>query len=168
LLRAALRRPNGFALVLGLLLAAVAGYPIWGPRVQMITFFLSALTLLMAERHLVRGGRAIWVLVPLFLLWSNLHSGFIIGLGFIAVSIVAELAGRALRMPDPAPRARLRPLALVLLGCAAVSLVNPNGPGILVYAFQTQGSPAQQSMILEWFSPSCHDWQGFGCVWVLL
>jgi hypothetical protein len=103
LLRAALRRPNRFALGLGLLIGAVAGYPIWGPRVQMITFFLSALTLLMAERHLVRGGRAVWMLVPLFLLWSNLHSGFIIGLGFIAVIVIAEVAGTWIRWRDRGP-----------------------------------------------------------------
>ena len=159
LLRAFTRTRNRFAVGFGLLVAVFAGNPIWGPRVQMLTFAFSALTLLVVERHLIRGGRAIWWLLPLFLLWSNLHSGFIIGLGFIAAIIVAELAGSALRMPDPAPRARRRALVLVLLGCAAVSLINPNGPGILVYAFQTQGSPAQQSMIQEWFSPNFHDWQ---------
>ena len=51
----------------------------------MITFAFAALTLLLVERHLVRGGKAIWVLVPLFLVWSNFHSGFVIGLGFIAI-----------------------------------------------------------------------------------
>jgi hypothetical protein len=159
LLRAQMRDPNRLILGLGMLLALVAGYPIWGPRVQMVTFCFSAFALLMVERHLTRGGRAIWLLVPLFLLWSNLHSGFIIGLGFIAIVIVAELVGGFVRTPDPAPRARLRSLGLVLLACAAVSTINPNGPGILFYAFQTQGSPAQQSMIQEWFSPNFHDWE---------
>ncbi|MBV8194245.1 MAG: hypothetical protein JOY80_01815 [Candidatus Dormibacteraeota bacterium] len=157
-LRAQLRNANRLALGLGILLAAVAGYPIWGPRVQMVTFCLTTLTLLMVERHLVRGGRAIWLLVPLFLLWSNLHSGFIIGLAFIALVIVAELAGRWLRFIDNAPPSRLKPLALVLLACTAVSMVNPNGPAILFYAFATQGSGAQQALILEWHSPSFQDW----------
>jgi len=158
LLRAALRRPNAFALGLGLLLAAVAGYPIWGPRVQMITFFLSALTLLAVERHLVRGGRAIWLLVPLFLVWSNLHSGFIIGLGFMALILIAEVAGGWLRWRDGAPTGRVRTLLFVLLACTAVSMINPNGPAILAYAFLTQGSGAQQTLILEWHSPDFHDW----------
>lgn len=157
-LRAALRHPNRFVLGLGLLLTAVAGYPIWGPRVQMVTFCFAALTLLLVERHIVRGGRLVWVLVPLYLLWSNLHSGFIIGLGFIALVLVAEVAGRWFAMPDPAPVSRLRTLLLVLLACTAVSLINPNGPAILVYAFLTQGSGAQQTLILEWHSPSFQDW----------
>ena len=157
-LRAALHRPNRVVLGVGLLLTAVAGYPIWGPRVQMVTFCFTALTLLVLERHIARGGRAPWLLVPLFLVWSNLHSGFIIGLGFIALVIVAELAGRWFSLPDPAATSRLRTLVLVLLACTAVSMINPNGPAILVYAFFTQGSGAQQSLILEWHSPSFQDW----------
>ena len=157
-LRARLRDPSRLALGAGILLAAVAGYPIWGPRVQMVTFCFAALTLLLAERHIVRGGRAIWLLVPLYVVWSNLHSGFILGLGFLAVIVIAELAGRLLRFPMTVPPARVRTLALVLLACTAVSMINPNGPAILLYAFLTQGSGAQQSLILEWHSPSFQDW----------
>jgi hypothetical protein len=156
--RAQLRRPNRFMLAIGLLLAVVAGYPIWGPRVQMVTFCFSAVTLLVIERHLRAGGRAIWWLVPMFLLWSNLHSGFVFGLGLIALVIIAELLGGFLRMPDPAPAGRLRPMALVLLACTVVSMINPNGPGILLYAAGTLSSPAQQALIAEWHSPDFHDW----------
>ena len=157
--KARLRHPGRGALGVGMLVAVVAGFPIWGPRVQMITFAFAALTLLLVERHLVRGGKAIWWLVPLFLVWSNVHSGFVIGLGFIAIILVAELAGGWLHMPDPAPAARLRPLLFVLIACTAVSMINPNGPTILLYALGTQTSGAQQSLIQEWFSPSFHDWE---------
>jgi hypothetical protein len=157
-LRAALRHPNRFVLGVGLLLTAVAGYPIWGPRVQMVTFCFAALTLLLVERHIVRGGHLVWTLVPLYLLWSNLHSGFIIGLGFIALVVIAEAVGTWFATPDPAPAARLRTLLFVLVACTAVSVINPNGPAILAYAFLTQGSGAQQTLILEWHSPSFQDW----------
>ena len=151
--KARLRHPGRGALGAGMLIAVVAGFPIWGPRVQMITFAFAALTLLLVERHLVRGGKAIWWLVPLFLLWTNFHSGFVIGLGFIAIILVAELVGGWLHMPDPAPRERLRPLLFVLIASIAVSMINPNGPTILLYALGTQTSGAQQSLIEEWFSP---------------
>lgn len=163
-LRASLRHPNRAVLGFGLLLTAVAGYPIWGPRVQMVTFCFAALTLLLVERHIVRGGRLVWLLVPLYLLWSNLHSGFIIGLGFIALLLVAELAGRRFSTRGgtppaypPVPASRLKTLAFVLLACTAVSMINPNGPAILAYAFFTQGSGAQQTLILEWHSPDFQD-----------
>src|ERR1700680_3370870 len=125
LLRAAMRAPNRFVLGMGMLLAVIAGYPIWGPRVQMVTFCFSALTLLLVERHLVRGGRAIWLLVPIFLVWSNLRSGFISGLRFIAVVIVAELAGRRFGLPDIESPPQVRFLIPVIAACAVVSMVNP-------------------------------------------
>lgn len=157
--KARLRHPGRGPLGMGMLIAVIAGFPIWGPRVQMITFAFATLTLLLVERHLVKGGKAIWVLVPVFLVWSNFHSGFVIGLGFIAIVLVAEVLGEWLHMPDPAPRERLRPLLFVLIASTAVSMINPNGPSILLYALGTQTSGAQQSLIEEWFSPSFHDWE---------
>jgi hypothetical protein len=159
LARARMRRPAALPLALGLFIGVVAGAPIWGPRAQMITFALSCLLLLIIERHLRRGGRLVWGLPPLFVLWSNLHSGFVIGLGFIALVVLAELIGARLRLPDGADLRRVRTLAAVLGACTLASLVNPNGPGILLYAFQTQGSPAQQSLIAEWASPDFHMWE---------
>ncbi len=125
----------------------------------MVTFAFSALTLLLVERYLVRGGKAMWIIVPLFVLWSNLHGEFVIGLAFIAAILIAEVIGGFLRMPDSAPRSRLLPLLYLLLACTVASMVNLNGPGILFYAIGTQTSAAQQSLIEEWFSPSFHDWE---------
>jgi hypothetical protein len=139
-----------------MIIAVVAGYPIWGPRAQMITFALSCLTLLLAERHLRRGGRLVWLLPPTFLIWSNLHSGFIIGLGFLALIVLAEVVSRPLRLPDGAPGDRVRSLAAVFAACLLASFVNPNGPGIVLYPFATQGSGAQQQVIQEWHSPNFH------------
>jgi hypothetical protein len=157
--KARLRNPGRGVLGLGMLIAVVAGFPIWGPRVQMITFAFSALTLFLVERYMVRGGKAMWVLVPLFVLWSNLHGEFVIGLGFMAVILLAEVVGGRLHMPDPAPRSRLLPLLYLLIACTVVSMINLNGPSILFYAAGTQASAAQQSLIEEWFSPSFHDWE---------
>src|SRR6202007_1063179 len=98
------------------------------------------------------------LMVPVFLLWSTLHSGFISGLGFMALIVVAEWLGHRLGWAGtPAPK-RVRTVLFVWLACTAVSMINPNGPAILVYAFLTQGSGAQQSLILEWHSPDFHDW----------
>jgi hypothetical protein len=48
-------------------------------------------------------------------------------------------------------------LLKVIAACAVIVVVNPNGPGIYLYPFETQGSAAQQSLILEWHSPDFHD-----------
>ena len=150
-------RAGPVAVGTGLLLAVIAGYPIWGPRAQMETFALTCLTLLLVERHLRRGGRAIWSLVPVFVVWSNLHSGFTIGAGFMAVVLVAEVAAGRLGLRGTASPAAVRTVGLVLLACLAVVLINPNGPQIYVYAFETQFSSAQQELIQEWHSPDFHE-----------
>ena len=169
-LRARLERPSALVMALGIVLAVIVGYPIWGPRAQMITFALACLTLLVTERHLRVGGKGALWLIPVFLVWSNLHSGFVIGLGFMAVVVVAEGAAHLLHLEQRAPARHVRQLALLLVGCAVVSAINLNGPSIILYPLGTQGSPAQQSLILEWHSPDFHDWsvRAFGVMLLTL
>ncbi|MBJ7609954.1 MAG: hypothetical protein JF887_11085 [Candidatus Dormibacteraeota bacterium] len=157
-LRSRMDRPGPFVLGGGMVLAVIAGYPIWGPRAQMITFALACLVLLLTERHLRSGGRLSWLLVPVFLVWSNLHSGFVIGLGFMAVVLAAEGLAHLLHLDGRAPARRVRSLGVLLGACLLISAVNLNGPSIILYPLATQGSPAQQSLILEWHSPDFHDW----------
>jgi hypothetical protein len=156
--RARLDSPRPLVLGGGMVLGVIAGYPIWGPRAQMLTFAFACLTLLLAERQLRRGGRLGLLLLPMFLVWSNLHSGFLIGLGFIIVIVVAEAAAHLLHLDGRAPASRVRGLALLLLGSLLVCAINLNGPSIILYPFGTLGSAAQQSLILEWHSPDFHDW----------
>jgi hypothetical protein len=156
--RARLDRPGSFVLGGGMVLAVIAGYPIWGPRAQMLTFAFACLTLYLVERHLRRGGRVALLLLPMFLVWGNLHSGFLIGLGFMAVVVIAEAVAHLLHLDGRAPVPRVRSLALLLGASLLVCAVNLNGPAIILYPFGTLGSVAQQSLILEWHSPDFHDW----------
>jgi hypothetical protein len=158
LARARLDSPGPMVLGTGMVLAVVAGYPIWGPRAQMITFAFACLTLLLVEHHLRRGGRMSLLLLPMFLVWGNLHSGFLIGLGFIALVVAAETLAHLLHLEGRAPAGRVRRLALLLAGSVVVCAVNLNGPSIILYPLGTLGSAAQQSLILEWHSPDFHDW----------
>jgi len=156
--RARFDHPGAFVLGGGLVLAVVAGYPIWGPRAQMITFAFACLTLLLVEHHLRRGGRLAYLLLPMFLVWGNLHSGFLIGLGFIALVVAAEAVAHLLHLEGRAPADRGRRMALLLAASLVVCAVNLNGPSIILYPLGTLGSAAQQTLILEWHSPDFHDW----------
>jgi len=147
---------HGLTLAVGILLAALAAYPILGPRSQMDSYVLTALVLLLVERQLRGGGFAAWLLPPIFLVWSNLHAGFILGLIFLLGIMVVEgglaLAGRRTDLD----RRRIVQLAWAT-GCSvAVCLLNPNGPAIVAYPFETQFNTAQQSLIQEWQSPDFH------------
>ncbi|HEV1997302.1 MAG TPA: hypothetical protein VGR61_04115, partial [Candidatus Dormibacteraeota bacterium] len=145
----------GLALVLGV----VAGNPIWGPRTQMITFALVVLLLLLLRRYRVTADRRwLYPIPPVFVLWVNLHAGFTIGLVFLAITLVGEALYRLFRKLEedgrrPAP---MRPLVTAAVLAALAVMINPNSFQIYLYAAQTQFSPAQQKLIVEWFSPNFH------------
>ncbi len=155
-LRARLDGPHPIVAAAGMLAATLCGYPIWGPRAQMLTFALACLVLLAGDHHLRHGGKRIWLLVPLFIVWSNFHSGFIIGTGFLVVMAVADLIGGRLRWTGSAmPRRAWTVLAVAVVATLA-AMINPNGPEIVLYPFATQGSPVQQEIIQEWHAPNFH------------
>lgn len=169
-LRSRTRTPNLLAIGAGVIVGTIAAYPIWGPRDQMIDFTFSCLLLLVIERYLARGGRILWALLPFFLLWSNLHGGFVIGLVFLGAVTVAEAVGPRLGFPGTVSPRRVAWLAVTTVACAAICTVNPNGPGILLYAWGTVSSSAQQALIAEWQSPNFHmeDARGFAVMLVSL
>ena len=151
-----IRRPSGVTVGIGLVLAALTAYPILGPRSQMETYLLIGVTLLVVERQLRHGGRIAWVLPPIFLLWNNLHAGFIMGLILLLAVLASEWLLWALGRLGAEATRNLVQLSWATLCSVAASLINPNGPVIVVYPFQTQFSNTQQRLIQEWHSPDFH------------
>ncbi|MGH7500898.1 MAG: hypothetical protein ACREL7_03990 [Longimicrobiales bacterium] len=64
-------------------LAAVGASVHWVPRPHIFTFAFLPLLLLLLESSLPR--RRMWVFVPFFALWANLHGMFILGLAMLGV-----------------------------------------------------------------------------------
>src|ERR1044071_6223042 len=98
--------------------------------------------------------KAIWWLVPLMVLWVNLHAGYLIGLVLIVVTIAgvvldAWFAGETLSPNWP----RLKTLVLVFVACLLAVNLNPQGPRIFLFPFEFFMSPVQQDQIVDWLSP---------------
>lgn len=148
------RRINFLIAALAVALGVAAANPIWGPRIQMITFTLAALTYLWIQRFCEGRSRALFFLPAVVLLWANLHAGFAIAYAFLGIALVAEALKLLTRRPDAMPWRRLRQMAVVLAASLAVAVVNPNGWLIYPYALQTQASAVQQKLIVEWFAPN--------------
>jgi hypothetical protein len=155
---------------LGMALAIAAAEPIWGPRAQMITFLFTCLELLWLRGYLAGRSRAINWLPLLMILWVNLHGGFVIGFLFLGIALFAEAARWLADRSDFAARAHVRRLAVIAAVCVLAVLVNPHGPAIYLYPFKTIGSPAQEQLIVEWFSPDFHrnDLKVFEAMFLLL
>lgn len=144
----------GFAVLLG----ALASIPTLGTRPQMFTVLLTSMFLAVLGSY-VRGGAAakLWWLVPAMLLWANLHGGFVVGLGLIALTCVGlVLDQRTSGLQAASSAVRYRPLLYVLLACIAVVAINPNGVRLYTYPLATLQSSASNLYITEWASPDFH------------
>ncbi len=120
--------------ILLLALAMLAGAPQFHVRPLIATIALLAVTfawLVDVENGSRRLGQ-LWWLVPLFILWTNLHGGVLAGLGTIGLCLggwwlsaawkLFQTGARASR-----PRSEIVELPVLLLAIAATVLVNPYG-----------------------------------------
>jgi len=147
---------HGLTLGVGILVAGLVAYPILGPRSQMDSYMLTAVVLYLVERQLHRGDHAAWLLPPLFVIWSNLHAGFILGLIFLLAILAVEGVCTALGLRSRPAQGRIGQLAAAAACSLLACLLNPNGPAIIAYPFETQFNSAQQALIQEWQSPDFH------------
>lgn len=150
-------RRQPFVIVgVGLAVGAIAGAPIWGPRSQMITFALSCLQLYWLQGYLSGRSRALTYFPLVMVLWANMHGGWVIAFAWFGAAIGAELVGWARDRSNPAHRMHLRFLFIVAAASAVAVAATPHFLSLYPYPFQTQGSIAQQKLIVEWFSPDFH------------
>jgi hypothetical protein len=136
------------------LCAAWATAPVWGVRPQVLSLLLTSLWLLILERS-ERDPKLLWWMLPLTLLWVNLHAGFALGLVLSALFLAGEWIERALGRSQASP-AHLRTAALVLLLDVLIVPLNPNGLRMFSYPVETLRSAAMQRYIAEWASPNFH------------
>ncbi len=96
-----------------------------------------------------RQGRAPgWILLPVMVLWANLHGSFILGL-----ALLGPFALEALIEGWRNWRVVLREWTLVSLGALFAALINPSGVSGLLFPLQLMSMPAL-AFIMEWASSS--------------
>ena len=138
-----------YAAGIAILLAAAASSPLFGVRPQMITLLLASIFIVLLERfNPKQQSRRLWWLVPLTLLWVNLHAGFALGLALIGLYLVRAVLDGEWN--------HVRPLLMVLVLCTAVVPLNPNGSRMFSYPYETLTSPSMAAFIQEWASPDFH------------
>src|SRR6185503_17860342 len=88
-----------------------------GVRPRIFTLLLSSIYLALLGRYVRRvEGREIWWLVPLMVLWVNVHGGFLMGLVLIGLTIVG-IALDAWSNREKLNVPRLKTLFVVLVVC---------------------------------------------------
>jgi hypothetical protein len=145
----------GFALILG----AAATMPTWGVRPQMLSMlFAGIFVLVLGDYGRNVRTKAIWLLIPLMVLWVNMHAGYAMGLALIVLTMVSMLTD-GLLLPEASMKKtwpRIRTLCLLLIGCIVAVCVNPSGTRMYSYPFETLTSSAMMQYIQEWKSPNFH------------
>jgi hypothetical protein len=106
------------------------------PRPELPTFVLLAAELALLERFREKRDLRVYAIVPLHLVWANLHGQFAIGIGLLLLTLTAELLEASLPGRPPLDRSRLRRLLAVTALSVLVCLVNPNGVEGLLYPLQ--------------------------------
>ncbi len=136
------RGATPFWALMGLLLAGYAICPGYSPvRAQVFTYYFFTLTIYICERAKRNEAPAsLWLLAPIFLIWSNLHGGFLAGFCVLGLYSV----GRAISGE------RFFPFAAALLLCLALTLVNPYGLGYWEYLIKALSMPRHD--VMEWAS----------------
>lgn len=158
------RAPIGWlARLLWLTAGLVVAGPIIGIRVQTLDLLMTAATVWVLWS--MRGWRLL-LLVPIALLWVNLHAGWVMLFLLGGAQLVGGIADRWL-----APRAErtpAAPLLVALLASAAALAANPNGLAIYAYPFETAAIGAHRVFLVEWSPPNLASFEGAASVAFLL
>jgi tetratricopeptide (TPR) repeat protein len=111
-------------------------------RPEMATFPLLALTWWLIARARTEDGRNLWMLVPLFWVWANCHSLFILGLGVVGSHMLFALCAEHLPLPHALKVGSAWPEVarkrLWRWGSAAVlvTVINPYGYHALLFPLE--------------------------------
>jgi hypothetical protein len=164
---------NWLAAAFWTFLAALGTAPSWVARPNVVTLLGVVLVTQVCERYhsgTIAASKT-WWLVPLFLLWPNMHGGFLAGALILGVTWLVE-CGMAVAvgtggltnrgkttltdklLVPPAARRRLRHWTLLGTTVFAATLVNPSGWGLYLWNLRMVTDPfIQTSTTQEWLPP---------------
>ena len=128
------------------------------PHVFTLVLLSISMAIIESDRRGANPAR-IWWLVPITLVWTNLHGGFLIliallGLASLGAAIEAWIQKPAAGSANWAPALRWSKLTAA---CAAVSLVNPYGWGLHLHVVEYLRSDWIRKVVQEFQSPSFRD-----------
>jgi hypothetical protein len=114
-----------------------------------LPLFVSVLIICLADSQRQRPGPRVALVLPLLVLWANVHGSVLLGAGFVSVYSLYRAVG-ALGRADRRTAAALTVLALL---AAATPLATPYGTGVVHYYSSLIGNKVIASGVSEWHSP---------------
>ena len=158
---------NKFVNAFVIILATVTAAPIWSPRPQIFSFLILALLDGWLLNQIQKNEKhSLWILVPVFAFWANIHGGWIWGFLLLAAYIVGTALNNLSKENRFAPanwKFLLHLMFWSLIAGLAIGL-NPNGISIWRLPFTTATVSMQ---IQEWASPDFHQMEFQPLLWML-
>ncbi|HEY3342856.1 MAG TPA: hypothetical protein VGK81_12595, partial [Anaerolineae bacterium] len=147
----------GWALAL---VGLLVNLDIIGTRPQMITLLGFAAVNYCVWQYLTGERKSLWLLIPGFWVWANLHGGFTFGLLLLGLTLGALILARLIpRLSRLFPfqliangeyTPRISHISLVLAGTVGASLVNPYTYRVYEEALRTGLDRLARATISEW------------------
>lgn len=128
----------------------------WALRPQLISF--ACFTILLAlldtlpsrgsfDLNFERRSNRLWILVPVFVVWTNSHGGFAAGLAILWVFLLGRTLEYRYR-PLPPTNSTFRRLVTIAVATAAATLINPYSLGFHCWMWEALTIPRPE--ISEW------------------
>ena len=151
------------------LLAAMACSVHWLARPHLFTHLFAVIfawQLRLFDRGKLPTRQLFVRLVPLMVLWVNLHGAFFTGFVIIATFVMGRvvLLVQSPRAERPAIRSKLSDLTTLAAGCALATLVNPNGWRLSAHIVEFLRDPILARYTNEFRSPNFHTNGIHGCL----
>jgi hypothetical protein len=132
------------------LLAAAAGIAVQMQfRPHLFTFAMLSIVIATIAAEVLRGRARMWPLIPAFVLWANLHGGFIVGLGVLTIAAIV-LGAEELWTTGAMTRGSR--IAAHTLACAAATLLNPAGVRLWSGVLHSVSDPVIRLFVNDWVS----------------
>lgn len=130
---------------------------VWTPRPHLFSLLLFSTTLLILQRYRRNQKAKAWWLPLIFVLWVNLHSGFIAGLLLLFLFCLSEGIKLLYNLPNRMQPQRFKHLVLISIICLLVSFLTPYGVDALFYPFQyLNGDLPSEQYVNEWVGANFH------------
>jgi hypothetical protein len=122
-----------------------------GERPVLFTILFTAIVFSILDGYTMSRGKKIFFLIPLMLLWANLHGGFIIGDIFLLTYMFGETVRIFLKRSDLSTTEKKLFFGVATAAIVA-SLINPTGVEAFSMAFSPKYAVLKET-IQEWQSP---------------
>ena len=170
-----------------LVLAAATSGAVWTARSQMATFVFTAAVGYLLYLYKWKQVDRLWALPIIFVIWANMHGGYIAGFMLIGALLAGEIVNRVLQAIQRSDAGsqnseskidnlkskiltwpRWRKLLIITVISVFALLINPFTIGTWLLPLKTVNIGVLQDFIQEWQSPNFHELFQQPLIWLLL